>query len=68
MKFLWVAQTKKGTAYKLIELHASSSNCMQAYVTACVSLFNCMQAYGSACILENSACIIEHYGTFCIYS
>ncbi len=34
-KFLWAAQMKKGTACKLRKLHASSCNCMQAYVTAC---------------------------------
>ena len=35
---------------KLRELHASLSNCMQAYVTAC-KLCNCMQAYITACKL-----------------
>ena len=34
-KFLWAAQMKKGTACNFKELHASSCNCMQAYVTAC---------------------------------
>ena len=34
-KFLWAAQTKKGTAYKLMKLHASSWNCLQAHGTSC---------------------------------
>ena len=53
-KFLWAAQTKKGTECKLKELNASSRNCMQAQGTACkirerhASSCNCMQAQGTA--------------------
>ena len=50
-KFLWAAQTKKGTAYMLMKLHAS--------------LFNCMQAHGSAiCNLHASSWICMYSGTF----
>ena len=56
-KFLWAAQTKKGTSYKLLELHASSWNCMKAHGTACkhmelhTSSCNCMQAHVTECKL-----------------
>ena len=64
-KFLWAAQTKIGTAYKLMELNASSSytscklrelhtsswTCMQAFVTSCklVSLHACMMLLEGWC-------------------
>ena len=55
-KFLWAAQTKKGTAYKLMKLHTSSWNCMQAHWTSCKlelheSSGDCMQAQGTVCKL-----------------
>ena len=56
-KFLWTAQTKKGTACKLMELHARSCNCKQAHGTSCklmelhASSCNYMQAHVTTCKL-----------------
>ena len=72
-KFLWAAQTKKGTAYKLMKLHASSWNCMQAHGTLCklmelhASSGNFMQAQGTACKLREQYASLGNYmhsGTF----
>ena len=46
------------------ELHASSWNCMQAYVTACKLMY--LHAFWN--ILEHTAWIMEHSETFCMHS
>ena len=56
-KFLWAAQTKKGTVYKFMKLHANPWNCMQAHGTSYklrelhASSWTWMLAYVIACKL-----------------
>ena len=58
----WNFMQDKGPASKLIDLHESSCNCMQAgpsYKLIDLHAFWNILEY-SACILEHSACILEH--------
>ena len=57
------------TSCKLMELHVSSGNCMQAHEPILEHSENlaCILEY-SLCILEHSACILEHSGLFFMHS
>ena len=53
------------TSCKLMELHASSGKCIHAHGSACNT---CIHSGTFWNILEHSAYILEHFGTFCMPS